>query len=126
MATKIIGIQNKQESGAGDDLTISAGSGNTSGAGGDITITPGAQAVSGGPGKVVIDTLTVGRGKSGVATNTAVGVSALNAVTSGGENTAIGNSAGALIKECSGEAVCDEDNEKPCSKGDACCKNKKK
>ena len=97
MATKIIGIQNKQESGAGDDLTISAGSGNTSGAGGNITITPGAQAVSGGPGKVVIDTLTVGRGKSGVATNTAVGVSALNAVTSGGENTAIGNSAGALI-----------------------------
>lgn len=97
MATKIIGIQNKQESGAGDDLTISAGSGNTSGAGGNITITPGAQAVSGGPGKVVIDTLTVGRGASGVATNTAVGVSALNAVTSGGENTAIGNSAGALI-----------------------------
>jgi hypothetical protein len=97
MATKIIGIQDKQESGAGDDLTISAGSGNTSGAGGNITITPGAQAVTGGPGKVVIDTLTVGRGASGVATNTAVGVSALNAVTSGGQNTAIGNSAGALI-----------------------------
>jgi len=29
-------------------------------------------------------------------------------------------------KECSGEAVCDEDNDKACSKGDACCKNKKK
>jgi len=97
MATKIIGVQDKQVSGAGDDLTINAGSGNTSGAGGNITITPGAQAVTGGPGKVVIDTLTVGRGASGVATNTAVGVSALNAVTSGGQNTAIGNSAGAFI-----------------------------
>lgn len=101
MATKIIGIQDKQESGAGDDLTISAGSGNTSGAGGNITITPGAQAVTGGPGKVVIDTLTVGRGKSGVATNTAVGVSALNAVTSGSNNTAIGNSTGTLITTAS-------------------------
>jgi K(+)-stimulated pyrophosphate-energized sodium pump len=29
-------------------------------------------------------------------------------------------------EECSGEAVCDENNDKPCSKGDACCKNKKK
>lgn len=52
MATKIIGIQNKQESGAGDDLTISAGSGNTSGAGGSISLQPGAQATTGGNGKV--------------------------------------------------------------------------
>jgi K(+)-stimulated pyrophosphate-energized sodium pump len=27
---------------------------------------------------------------------------------------------------CSGEAVCDEDNNETCSKGDECCKNKKK
>jgi K(+)-stimulated pyrophosphate-energized sodium pump len=27
---------------------------------------------------------------------------------------------------CSGEAACDENNDKPCSKGDECCKNKKK
>ena len=27
---------------------------------------------------------------------------------------------------CSGEAVCEEDNDVPCSKGDECCKNKKK
>jgi hypothetical protein len=97
MATKIIGVQDKQVSGAGDDITISAGSGNTSGAGGNITITPGAQAVTGGPGKVVIDTLTVGRGASGVATNTAVGVSGLAAITSGANNVGVGNSAAAKL-----------------------------
>jgi hypothetical protein len=42
----------------------------------------------------VIDTLTVGRGNSGVATNTAVGVSALAAVTSGYQNVAVGDNAG--------------------------------
>ena len=88
---------NSASAGAGASITLKAADGVTSGAGGNITITPGEQAATGGPGKVVIDTLTVGRGKSGVATNTAVGVSALAAVTSGGQNTAIGNSAGALI-----------------------------
>jgi hypothetical protein len=45
----------------------------------------------------VIDTLTVGLGASGVATNTAVGVNALAAVTSGLETVAIGSNAGAKI-----------------------------
>lgn len=92
---------NSASAGAGASITLKAADGVTSGAGGNITITPGSQAVTGGPGKVVIDTLTVGRGKSGVSTNTAVGVSALAAVTTGGNNTAIGNLAGALITTAS-------------------------
>lgn len=88
---------NSASAGAGASITIKAADGVTSGAGGSITITPGAQATTGGPGKVVIDTLTVGRGASGVATNTAVGVNALSAVTSGLETTAIGSNAGAKI-----------------------------
>ena len=88
---------NSASAGAGASITIKAADGVTSGAGGSITITPGAQATTGGPGKVVIDTLTVGRGASGVATNTAVGVSALAAVTSGDVNVAIGDSAGKAI-----------------------------
>ena len=81
---------NSASAGAGASITIKAADGVTSGAGGSITITPGAQATTGGPGKVVIDTLTVGRGASGVATNTAVGVSALAANTSGLQNVGIG------------------------------------
>jgi hypothetical protein len=88
---------NSASSGAGASITIKAADGVTSGAGGSITITPGAQATTGGPGKVVIDTLTVGRGASGVATNTAVGVSALAAVTSGYQNVAVGDNAGKAI-----------------------------
>ena len=88
---------NSASSGAGASITIKAADGVTSGAGGSITITPGAQATTGGPGKVVIDTLTVGRGASGVATNTAVGVSALAAVTSGTNNIAIGYGSGIAI-----------------------------
>ena len=88
---------NSASAGAGASITVKAADGITSGAGGSITITPGAQASTGGPGKVVIDTLTVGLGASGVATNTAVGVSALAAVTSGANNTAIGYQAGQKI-----------------------------
>ncbi len=88
---------NSASAGAGASITIKAADGVTSGAGGSITITPGAQATTGGPGKVVIDTLTVGRGASGVATNTAVGVSALAAVTSGSSTVAIGNIAGGVF-----------------------------
>lgn len=81
---------NSASAGAGASITIKAADGVTSGAGGSITITPGAQATTGGPGKVVIDTLTVGRGASGISTNTAVGVSALAANTSGLQNVGIG------------------------------------
>jgi hypothetical protein len=88
---------NSASAGAGASITVKAADGVTSGAGGSITITPGAQATTGGPGKVVIDTLTVGLGASGVATNTAVGVNALAAVTSGLETVAIGSNAGAKI-----------------------------
>ncbi len=88
---------NSASSGAGASITIKAADGVTSGAGGSITITPGAQATTGGPGKVVIDTLTVGRGASGISSNTAVGVSALGVNTSGTNNTAIGLSAGLAI-----------------------------
>ena len=88
---------NSASSGAGASITIKAADGVTSGAGGSITITPGEQASTGGPGKVVIDTLTVGRGKSGVATNTALGVNSLAAVTSGSQNVAVGDNAGKAI-----------------------------
>ena len=88
---------NSASSGAGASITIKAADGVTSGAGGSITITPGAQASTGGPGKVVIDTLTVGRGRSGLTQNTAVGLNALAAVTSGDQNVAVGDSAGKAI-----------------------------
>jgi hypothetical protein len=41
--------------------------------------------------------LTVGKGASSISTNTAVGVSALAAITTGSGNTAVGNTAGAAI-----------------------------
>ena len=44
-----------------------------------------------------INGLTVGKGLASVATNTAFGVTALNAITTGGNNTAIGNEAGKAI-----------------------------
>ena len=88
---------NSGSAGAGASITIKAADGVTSGAGGSITITPGAQATTGGPGKVVIDTLTVGRGRSGLTQNTAVGLNALAAVTSGDQNVAVGDSAGKAI-----------------------------
>lgn len=88
---------NSASAGAGASITIKAADGVTSGAGGSITITPGAQATTGGPGKVVIDTLTVGRGNNGVSSNTAVGLTALNAITSGDVNVAVGESAGKAI-----------------------------
>jgi len=88
---------NSASSGAGASITIKAADGVTSGAGGSITITPGAQATTGGPGKVVIDTLTVGLGKSGLTQNTALGVSALAAVTSGDQNVTVGYNSGKAI-----------------------------
>ena len=88
---------NSASAGAGASITIKAADGVTSGAGGSITITPGAQATTGGPGKVVIDTLTVGRGRSGLTQNTAVGLNALAAVTSGDQNVAVGDSVGKAI-----------------------------
>ena len=88
---------NSASAGAGASITIKAADGVTSGAGGSITITPGAQAVTGGPGKIVIDTLTVGRGRSGLTNNTAVGLNALNAITSGDQNVAVGQSAGIAL-----------------------------
>jgi hypothetical protein len=88
---------NSASAGAGASITIKAADGVTSGAGGSITIQPGAQATTGGPGKVVIDTLTVGRGKTGLTENTAVGVNALAAVTSGDQNVTVGYNAGKAI-----------------------------
>ena len=88
---------NSASAGAGASITIKAADGVTSGAGGNITITPGAQATTGGPGKIVIDTLTVGRGRSGLTNNTAVGLNALNAITSGDQNVAVGQSAGIAL-----------------------------
>ena len=43
-------------SGAGNNLTFTAGSGVTSGAGGNIILQPGAQATSGGNGQIIINT----------------------------------------------------------------------
>jgi hypothetical protein len=48
-------------------------------------------------GEALINGLTVGRGGSAVATNTALGASALTANTSGTINTAIGSSSGSAI-----------------------------
>lgn len=96
---------NSASSGAGASITVKAADGVTSGAGGSITITPGAQATTGGPGKVVIDTLTVGRGASGVATNTAVGVSALGAVTTSTYTTAVGANSGLAVTSGGGNTL---------------------
>ncbi len=48
-------------------------------------------------GDITVNSLTIGKGLAAVATNTAIGVSALSAVTSGGTNTAIGYQAGKAI-----------------------------
>jgi hypothetical protein len=54
MATKIIGVQNKQESGAGDDIQVRASTANTSGAGGSVILQAGQQVTTGGDGSVII------------------------------------------------------------------------
>jgi hypothetical protein len=50
-----------------------------------------------GTGSATIDGLTVGRGAGAVATNTAVGASALAAVTTGGSLVAVGSDAGKAL-----------------------------
>ena len=82
---------------AGGNVTLEAGDNSSSGAGGSIYLTPGASA-SGTAGKVIVSTdmtvngLTVGKGKSSVGYNTALGVNALLVNTTGDNNTAIGYS----------------------------------
>lgn len=59
----------------------------------DAVTTTGDQTISGIKtfnSDLLVNNLTVGRGKNGVATNTAVGVEALYSVTTGGANTAVG------------------------------------
>jgi hypothetical protein len=88
---------------AGGDLNLTAGNGNGTGNGGDINLTPGTTG-TGTAGKVyvnggdmVVNGLTVGRGKSNDASNTALGVDALknndNSASNGYNNTALGASA---------------------------------
>ena len=62
--------------------------GTTLGVTGVSTLTAGA----------VIQGLTVGRGLAAIATNTAVGVSALSGITTGSQNTAVGSNAARLIQ----------------------------
>ena len=45
---------------------------------------------SGTTGDITVNGITVGKGNSSVATNTAVGQSSLNSITSGSTNTAVG------------------------------------
>ncbi|RVU26897.1 hypothetical protein EOJ36_02565 [Sandaracinomonas limnophila] len=80
--------------GYGGNINIIAGTGNSTG--GDINLTPGA---SGLYGKVKVNnsdlyvnsnSLRVGAGNSNLISNTGVGVSVLNSITSGGSNTAMG------------------------------------
>ncbi len=74
-----------------------AGAGNQNG--GDITLTPGTATGTGTAGKVIVtgdmtvNGLTVGKGLGSISTNTALGVSALNANTTGATNTALGYNA---------------------------------
>jgi hypothetical protein len=82
---------------AGGALNLTAGNGIGTGNGGNITLTPGTSP-SGTAGKVIASTdmtvngLTVGKGKSSVGFNTALGVNALLVNTTGDNNTAIGHS----------------------------------
>ena len=78
-------------SGAGNSLTIAAGSGVTSGAGANLILNPGEQAVTGGRGIVLIDGLNAGKSKSSGTNNTVFGAGALAAITTGSSNTAIGS-----------------------------------
>jgi len=98
-------------SGAGNSLTITAGSGVGTGAGGNVILQPGTQGASGGNGIVLLDGLNAGKGKYGdiysvvfgyealssltgvYSANTAIGYSALKATTTGNQNVAIGNGA---------------------------------
>ena len=97
--------------GAGNNLTITAGSGISTGAGGNVVIVPGTQATSGGDGIVLLDGLNAGKGKNGdiysvvfgyealssltgaYSANTAIGYRALKVTTTGNQNVAIGNNA---------------------------------
>ncbi|MFD3408541.1 hypothetical protein SKC37_07725 [Aquirufa sp. HETE-83D] len=98
-----IAAQNGFTNLAGGDLNLTAGNGNGTGNGGDINLTPGTTG-TGTAGKVyvnggdmVVNGLTVGRGKSNDASNTALGVDALknndNSASNGYNNTALGASA---------------------------------
>jgi hypothetical protein len=71
--------------GTGTSVGLNVGSGKTLAVAGTLTVTGTATTIQG---------LTVGRGAGAVATNTAVGASALQANTSGAENTAVGYQAG--------------------------------
>ena len=77
-------------SGAGNSLTIAAGSGVTSGAGANLILNPGEQVVTGGRGIVLIDGLNAGKSKSSGVDNTVFGAGALAAITTGSYNVAIG------------------------------------
>jgi hypothetical protein len=98
-------------SGAGNSLTLAAGSGVGTGAGGNLILSPGTQATSGGDGIVILDGLNAGKGKKGDiesavlgyqalnsltgvrSANTAIGYQALKAVTSGNQNVGVGRNA---------------------------------
>lgn len=62
MPARIIAAQDKQISGAGDDVQIKGGNANTSGAGGSIILQPGTQASTGGDGKVIIKAASASAG----------------------------------------------------------------
>ena len=79
--------------GTGTSVGLNVGSGKTLAVAGTLTVTGTATTIQG---------LTVGRGAGAVATNTAVGASALAANTTGGANSAFGSSALSLITSGSG------------------------
>lgn len=80
-------------SGAGNSLTIAAGSGIGTGNGANLVLAPGEFATSGTRGTVLIDGLSVGKGKGTGTNNTVFGDGALAALTTGIENTGFGLSA---------------------------------
>ena len=63
-----------------------------------VSSTLGVTGVSTLTAGAVIQGMTVGRGLAAIATNTAVGVSALSGITTGSQNTAVGSNAARLIQ----------------------------
>ena len=91
-----IAAQNGFTNLAGGNLNLTAGNGNGTGNGGDINLTPGTTG-TGTAGKVnviggdmVVNTLTIGKGKSSNALNTVTGFDALSTAGTGAANTSFG------------------------------------
>lgn len=96
MPARIIAAQDKQTSGAGDDVQIKGGNGNTSGAGGSIILQPGLQASTGGNG-----TVTINDGGGATLLKITTDTATANFVIQSGKTFSLTNSTGTTLLSAS-------------------------